>query len=1826
MVSVSRVHRATAFFLSVIMAAMPPAVGIAQSAQSGSPVVSNAASLRLPSALPVQVPINVNRAKPEVAAPNDLPVFSDEPTEREISMARIFSEPIVAVGEAPAEAAKLVSEAAERKALASALNQYVHRQRNEQVDALEQFATNYPQSRWTSGVRINVAVVHRLTGRFTRALAQLETAWAALREDKSAIGSLLGDLALAELAELNARFGRQERLRALFAESVDRNLRGSARERFVRAKEGLWNMENAPEAAFLCGPYAVTALCRLQNPKFEYPSKHPHAKSTAQGTSLEQMLALATDSGLKMQLARRNPGAALITPAVVHWKVGHFAALLRHEDGRALVHDRTWRYDHWIEDASLDEEGSGYFLVPAGPLPEGWFRVSQLESSLIWGKGDVGGANPDDLSTDDEKMKDDCPNVGLPGYNIHALNISLNITDTPVGYSPPYGPAVYFQLGYLQREANQPLTFNYGNVGRKWTHNWLAYLKDDPGNEADDVYLVAAGGGQQRYSGYDAASATYGLQYKNGTKLKRVSVAPIRYERLFPDGSKETYGQPDAQTSFPRRVFLTKRADAFGNEISFQYDALFRLVSVTDALGQVTTVDHGDPADPLRITKVTDPFGRFAAFEYNADGLLKKITDVQGISAEFTYRAGDFLTEMTTGYGTTRFDGGEDSGRMRWLEITDPLGQKERAEFVHTLQSPGHGPGGSGLVGISTTDADFVEAFLEKASPSAPSPQPTSDFNRDYLQYRNSFFWDKKAMAEAPGLYAKAHIYHWVHRNSSGSGPTNIAGNLLESQKAPLTGRVWYRYPGQVSSIYFEGTTLARPIKIARIVESSTSTPSAPVYTTELTQIAYNDYGNVTQVTDPKGRVTTYTYAANEQDLLNVKQKVNATGYHTVAVFTYSGNYPHLPMTSKDPSGNTTTYAYNASGQIKTIDDPVNPIVTFNYETASGGYLTSVDGALAGTTDVVSVTYDSKRNVRTITQPDGYVVTFDTDNLDRVTKVTFPDGTYQETLYDLLNVAWSRDRMGRWTRIWHNRLKQTVAVTDPLNRTTQLDWCACGSLRALSDPEGRKTMWFRDIAGRPTKKLYEDPATPANQAKSVELYSYQPYSGRSDFYTDPDGRQTQLKYNVDGTVAEVTYPGSTVTPTVSYIYDDYWPRIKSMTDGTGTTTYTFRPISTTSTADGEGMLQTIVSPVGSDTLPINFTYDALNRVTTTDINTRDIVNTFDALGRLTKQVNLLGRFDYTYVGATGRLDHVDYRTSASATTFKTINAFTYDSMVNDFRLLSIDNKNLAATPATVSRFDYTYRPDGMIQTWKQNQTALGAAKQWTFGYDAADQLTSGIRRDFGTQALEKISAFGYDRSGNRIMEQQDGVVGTAAFNRYNQLTATSGIATTANVLVSGQTINPQTGTGEVTSVTVNNQPAAVFGDGSFQAWVTATSGANSVPITATDGSGNATPKTLSFTLSDGTPRTCTYDLTGNLLSDGERTYTWDAAGRLLTVTKNGVTTEFVYDGLSRRVAEKTNGTVTKRWTYVGMTPCEERNAAGTTVTKRYFAQGFEMGTTAYFTTHDHLGSVREVFDASGVTKAAYSYDLWGKRSANAITSAPVESDFGFTGHYEHTATGLVLAPYRAYEPVAGQWTSRDPIGESGGVNLYQYCAGDPINFVDLTGAAPRPPDVLKIGLYDGADPGGTSPIGRIANRTDFKKGAYESSDRVIDISRPGWKDEYSSLVKNYENYSKIIVQIYDHGTEGGLQEFGNSVLLPGSDMWKFLYSQGRIHMFDFYGCEVAKNEYGDESDQLLESMAKEAQAYIRASTSKYMYEPNQVNPKIPYPAVPGSLVVYPKQK
>jgi RHS repeat-associated protein len=1174
-------------------------------------------------------------------------------------------------------------------------------------------------------------------------------------------------------------------------------------------------------------------------------------------------------------------------------------------------------------------------------------------------------------------------------YAFHVMLVSLNIVDTPVGYIPPRGPAVTFKVTYNQREANQPDTFTYSNLGNKWTFDWLAYITDNPTNTSADAEYFLRGGGTDSYTGYSAGR--YDYQQESRSELDRTS--STRYELKESDGSKFVFDLPDGSTSYPRKVFLTQEIDPAGNTLTFTYDSTFRLIAATDAINQVTTVSYGssDTNSSLyyKITKVTDPFGRFATFQYNASGQLTNITDVIGINSSFTYGTGDFINSLTTPYGTTIFSSSTGGGTTRVLEATDPLGQTEHLEYHD--QAP-------------------------KITPSETLKVVGMDVDNLHCDWRNSFYWDKKAWHDAPGDFTKAHNYHFLHHDA-----TTTSG-ILESDKPALESRIWLNYQGQVGpnrGPNAEGTN-GQPTMIGRVLDDGS---------TQLYQYSYNYLGHTTQSVDPIGRTILLTYATNGIDLTQV-WVVNGANNDLIASFTY--NSQHLPLSATDAAGQVTHFAYNAYGQITGVTNALGQSTTLYYN--AKGLVTNLIAAVSGATN--GFTYDATNRVRTVTDSDGYSVTYDYDVLDRVTRITFPDNTFQQIIYDKLDPVLIKDRRGHWSRKTYDALRRLTAVEDTLGRITQYSWCNCGSLGSITDPLGRTTTLLRDIEGRVTDRILPD--------GSQSTFAYGVTSSRLLSSTDAKKQTALFDYYADDTIKQVAYSNAVVpTSTITYTYDTNYPRLVSVADSTGTTAYTYNLVNVSPTL-GAGKLASMDGPLSNDT--ITYYYDELGRVTNRAINGVAETVAFDALGRLTVLTNALGRFTNVYEGVSARIS-TNYYPNGQKTDF------IYFDNAGNKRLQTLWHKN--ASGITISRFDYTYDAEDIIKTWTQQLDSQNPTV-WSAEYDSADQLTGvTIRTNSPAGAVLKQFVYSYDKAANRFNEEIDLGASGANYAGFDQL-----VGTTLTGLIRLKGHLSETGT-----VRVANSPALITGSTNFSGFASLTSGTDVVQVAATDLSNNtATNKYQLIVTNAGVPRTLTYDPNGNLVSDATafstNSYEWDAGDKLTTMTRAitnapAATTEFTYDAWGRRVriTEKTNGVIQcdRRFVWAAAELGEERDATGATVTKRFFASGEQISGTNYYYTKDHLGSVREMLDTGGNLKARYDYDPYGRRTR---TSGTLDSDFGFAGRYYHAPSGLHLTFFRVYDSTVGRWLSRDPIGQPSDLNLYCYADNNPLNFIDPFGLAP----------------------------------------------------------------------------------------------------------------------------------------------------------------------------
>jgi len=76
---------------------------------------------------------------------------------------------------------------------------------------------------------------------------------------------------------------------------------------------------------------------------------------------------------------------------------------------------------------------------------------------------------------------------------------------------------------------------------------------------------------------------------------------------------------------------------------------------------------------------------------------------------------------------------------------------------------------------------------------------------------------------------------------------------------------------------------------------------------------------------------------------------------------------------------------------------------------------------------------------------------------------------------------------------------------------------------------------------------------------------------------------------------------------------------------------------------------------------------------------------------------------------------------------------------------------------------------------------------------------------------------------------------------------------------------------------------------------------------------------------------------------------------------------------------------------------------------------------------------------------------WGKR----FVYDGAASDRRYPGQYFDAETGLHQNYFRDYDPKTGRYVQADPIGLEGGINVFIYVEGNPLNFFDPDGLEPR---------------------------------------------------------------------------------------------------------------------------------------------------------------------------
>jgi RHS repeat-associated protein len=385
------------------------------------------------------------------------------------------------------------------------------------------------------------------------------------------------------------------------------------------------------------------------------------------------------------------------------------------------------------------------------------------------------------------------------------------------------------------------------------------------------------------------------------------------------------------------------------------------------------------------------------------------------------------------------------------------------------------------------------------------------------------------------------------------------------------------------------------------------------------------------------------------------------------------------------------------------------------------------------------------------------------------------------------------------------------------------------------------------------------------------------------------------------------------------------------------------------------------------------------------------------------------------------------------------------------------------------------------KAYQRTQQTFKDGNYVDYTYDDIGQLLTAKGKEAGgTTRLQEQFSYGYDAAWNLNKRTNNALIQAFNVNNLNQLT----MATNSGTLtVAGNT------TATATSVTVNSLAATLYADNTFaKAGFTVTNGNNVYTAIAQDSLSRKDTNSITFSLS--TSNNYAYDSNGNLLYDGNRAFVYDDENQLTRVTvTNKWKSEFSYDGFMRQRIRKEftwSGswvqTNEMRYLYDGRVVLQERDAnnlAMVSYTRGIDLSGSRQGAggiggllartdhgsqlTAYYHS-DGNGNVTTMINTQQIIVARYNYDPYGNNLSKSGPLAEANS-YRFSGKEYHANSGLVYYLYRFYDPNLQRWLNRDPIEESGGLNLYSLSRNEPVNSIDPFGLMDFYPPGLENKIY-----------------------------------------------------------------------------------------------------------------------------------------------------------------
>jgi len=796
------------------------------------------------------------------------------------------------------------------------------------------------------------------------------------------------------------------------------------------------------------------------------------------------------------------------------------------------------------------------------------------------------------------------------------------------------------------------------------------------------------------------------------------------------------------------------------------------------------------------------------------------------------------------------------------------------------------------------------------------------------------------------------------------------------------------------------------------------------------TAFTYNSGNTLVEFKDPSN-VSVYSWTANYDSMNRDTGRTDALSNSTIIQYNDSSN-PNRATDFYDANGAHNSTSYDSFGNVLTATNPqgITTTYTYDYTGFSLGRMSQVQEGLRAAT---SFTYYSNGLLNTITTPQPnfggtQTTTYYYDSLGNLTQVDAPGNNATATITTTLNYTTD----GTYTQA--AAVAQPITITDNLGNVRHLRYDSQGRVISDTDAVGNTNTFAYNIAGAPTQHtLPATGQTGAGQAVIEKTYLFVggPVS-QVKAYNESGvlSRTVSYGYGAEGELLNV----SGAAQTTSYTYDAAYRKATVADGNSNVTTYAYNSC---------GYLYSITPPSGS---AITFT-------------------SYDPAGNLLTRVDGVGvTTNYVYNGPGGLISDIQYPIATNLN-----QTFAYDSLarlnsVTDSTgtiTTSYDDLNNIVSQTTAYRgvpaqtLTYTYYPSGA------RHTLTCPAGTWTYYYDG-DNRYSSMTSPAGTSTADYF-ANGWQSK----RELPNGVDTFYAYNGAGQLTGLQH-GPTLSYLSLYNNFTYDSGFNQTGFSVTDNLTPSLSGTTSYsydtKNRLTSSASTRGSGYSATLGYDNA----FNYTgVVGGT--TYTFNSNNQITNTG---FTYNGNGN--PTTYGGAVADYLPEnGLSRFAsgfravyqssglrAWKQNavlaggGTIRTHFIYDGTTPLYELNVRGTSITAiNVFAPdglvARKSGGVWSQYLFDPQGSVCQTLDSSGTLVGSSIYNDYGAGS--------VADTYGYNarwGYYFDQETGFYYCQNRYYDPNRGRWLNRDPIGFSGGVNLYGYVAGNPVGPTDNTGLDP----------------------------------------------------------------------------------------------------------------------------------------------------------------------------